>query len=145
LEQLEEHMENVFSRESGFVELGAAPDVDLKDASIFDLITALNDALGRVEEESLQEIFAEQFTVSDKVNYITESLKVAKRLSVTDLFSGMVSRQEIVCMFLAVLELMKSNQIAAVQEGAFGQIVVESREPLKVNEVEDKRGVSDEP
>ena len=145
LEHLEEHMENVFSRESGFVELGAAPDVDLKDASIFDLITALNDALGRVEEESLQEIFAEQFTVSEKVNYITETLKVAKRLSVSDLFGGMVSRQEIVCMFLAVLELMKSNQIAAVQEGVFGQIVVEPRQPSKVNGVEDERGVSDEP
>ena len=65
-------------------------------------------------------------------------LKVAKRLSVTDLFGGMVSRQEIVCMFLAVLELMKSNQIVAVQEGVFGQIVVEPRQPPKVNRVEDE-------
>ena len=131
-------MENVFSRESGFVELGAAPDVDLSDASIFDLITALNDALGRVEDESLQEIFAEQFTVSEKVNYIRETLKVAKRLSVTDLFGGMISRQEIVCIFLAVLELMKSNQIVAVQEGVFGHILVELRQPPKVNGEDDE-------
>ena len=144
LEHLEEHMENVFSRQSGFVELGAAPDVDLKDASIFDLITALNDALGRVEEESLQEIFAEQFTVSEKVNYITETLKVAKRLSVSDLFGGMVSRQEIVCTFLAVLELMKLNRIAAVQDGVFGQIVVEARAPGVKQQESGEMGVSDE-
>ncbi|MDH3982309.1 MAG: segregation/condensation protein A, partial [Kiritimatiellaceae bacterium] len=38
LEDLEHHMENVFARESEHVELGTPPDVDLKDASIFDLI-----------------------------------------------------------------------------------------------------------
>lgn len=144
LEGLEEQMENVFSRESGFVELGAAPEVDLKDASIFDLITALNDALGRVEEESLQEIFAEEYTVGEKVSYITETLKVAKRLSITDLFGGMVSRQEIVCTFLAVLELMKLNRIAAVQEGVFGQIVVEARSPGAKEHQAEEMGVSDE-
>ena len=131
LEYLEENMENIFSREGNFVELGKTPDVDLQDASIFDLITALNDALGRVEEESLQEIFAEEFTVNEKINYIVETLKVAKQLSVTDLFCGMVSRHEIVCTFLAVLELMKSSKIVAVQKGNFGHIAIEIHQSLK--------------
>ena len=131
LEYLEENMENIFSREGNFVELGKAPDVDLQDASIFDLITALNDALGRVEEESLQEIFAEEFTVNEKINYIVETLKVAKQLSITDLFCGMVSRHEIVCTFLAVLELMKSSKIVAVQKGNFGNIAIEIHQSLE--------------
>ena len=131
LEYLEENMENIFSREGNFVELGKAPDVDLQDASIFDLITALNDALGRVEEESLQEIFAEEFTVNEKINYIVETLKIAKQLSVTDLFCGMVSRHEIVCTFLAVLELMKSSKIVAVQKGNFGHIAIEIHQSLE--------------
>ncbi len=129
LEVLELHQENVFGRESDHVELGAPPDVDLKDASIFDLITALNDALGKVKEENLHEIFAEEFTVSQKVSYIVENLKIAKRICITDLFCGMQSRQEIVCTFLAVLELIKLNKIAAVQDSHFGEIVVEPREP----------------
>jgi len=129
LEDLEVHMENVFSRESEHVELGAAPEVDLRDASIFDLISSLNDALGRVQEEDLQEIFAEEYTVGQKVSYIVENLKVVKRLSITDLFTGMRSRQEIICTFLAVLELIKLNRIAAVQDAHFGHIVVEPREP----------------
>ena len=129
LEELEMHMENVFGRESEHVELGAPPDVDLRDASIFDLISSLNEALGRVKEEDLQEIFAEEYTVSQKVTYIVENLRIVKRLSITDLFTGMVSRQEIVCTFLAVLELIKLNRIAAVQDDHFGAIVVEPREP----------------
>jgi segregation and condensation protein A len=131
LETLEVHMENVFSRESEHVELGAPPDIDMRDASIFDLITALNDALGRVQEEDLQEIFAEEYTVGQKITYIVENLKVVKRMCITDLFGGMVSRQEIVCTFLAVLELIKINRIAAVQDSHFGDIMVEGREPEK--------------
>lgn len=138
LERLEAEMENVFSRQSNYVELGAAPEIDLQDASIFDLISALNEALGRVEDESLEEIFAEEYTVGAKVTYITETLKVAKRLCITDLFTGMTSRQEIICTFLAVLELMKLNRIAAVQQGNFGEIVVEPCEskPLELLEEE---------
>ncbi len=131
LEDLELHMENVFGRESEHVELGTPPDVDLRDASIFDLISSLNDALGRVQEEDLQEIFAEEYTVSQKITYIVENLKRMKRLSITDLFTGMKSRQEIICTFLAVLELIKLNRIAAVQEDHFGTIMVEPREPEK--------------
>ena len=131
LELLEMHMENVFGRESEHVELGAPPEVDLRDASIFDLISSLNEALDRVQEESLEEIFAEEFTVSQKVTYIVETIKAVRRLCITDLFLGMKSRQEIVCTFLAVLELMKLNRIAAVQDDQFGDIYVEHREPEK--------------
>lgn len=129
LEDLELHMENVFGRESDHVELGAAPDIDMRDASIFDLIASLNEALGRVQEEDLQEIFAEEYTVSQKVTYIVENLKIASRICISDLFGGMTSRQEIVCTFLAVLELMKLGKIACVQDDRFGDIVVEPREP----------------
>jgi len=132
LEELAIYQENVFGRESEHVDLGAPPEVDLCDASIFDLISSLNDALGRVQDEDLQEIFAEEYTVSQKVTYIVENLKIAKRLSVTDLFSGMNSRQEIICTFLAVLELIKLNRIAAVQDAHFGEIMVEPCEPEKI-------------
>ncbi len=129
LEVLEMRMENVFGRESEHVELGAPPEVDLRDASIFDLISALNEALGRVQQEDLQEIFGEQYTVSQKVTFIVETLKVTRRLCISDLFTGMVSRLEIVCTFLAVLELIKLNRIAAVQDRHFGAIMVEPRDP----------------
>ena len=131
LEDLELHMENVFGRESEHVELGAPPEVDLRDASIFDLISSLNEALGRVQEEDLQEIFAEEYTVSQKVTYIVETIKATKRLCISDLFMGMKSRQEIVCTFLAVLELIKLNRIGVVQDDHFGNIVVDQREPEK--------------
>jgi segregation and condensation protein A len=131
LQELEEQMENVFGRTSEHVDLGAPPEIDMRDASIFDLISALNDALGRVQEEDLQEIFAEEYTVGQKVTYIVETIKTTRRLCVTDLFAGMRSRQEIVCTFLAMLELIKLNRIAAVQDDHFGAIMIEANETEK--------------
>ncbi len=125
LGHLEEVQENVFSREGEHVELGARPEIGMSDVSIFDLISALNQALDRAPKEELNEIFAEQFTVSEKVDYLLETTRNGKPLTLGRLFRGMRSRQEIVCTFLAVLELMKLNRLAARQDNHFGEIVIE--------------------
>ena len=122
LGSLEEQQENIFLRPEGDVELGAQPDVSLEDVSIFDLIAAFNEALSKVQKEELREIFAERFTVGEKIDYLMERLEKTERLSLTALFADMTSRHEVVCTFLAVLELMKLRQIRATQETAYGAI-----------------------
>lgn len=128
LGQLEEIQENVFSREGEHVELGARPEIGMSDVSIFDLISALNQALDRVPREELNEIFAEQYTVSEKVDYLLELTRNGKPLTLGRLFRGMRSRHEIVCTFLAVLELIKLNRLAARQDNHFDEIVIEQVE-----------------
>ncbi len=128
LGHLEEVQENVFGREGEHVELGIRPDVGMSDVSIFDLISALNQALDRVPKEELNEIFAEQYTVSEKVDYLLELTKNGKPLTLGRLFRGMRSRHEIVCTFLAVLELIKLNRLAARQDNHFDEIVIEQVE-----------------
>ncbi len=128
LGHLEEVQENVFLREGEHVELGARPEIGMQDVSIFDLISALNQALDRVPREELNEIFAEQYTVSEKVDYLLEATKNGKPLTLGRLFRGMRSRHEIVCTFLAVLELIKLNRLAARQDNHFDEIVIEQVE-----------------
>jgi len=125
LEGLEEEQENVFSREGEHVELGLQPEVGLSEVGIFDLISALNQALGRAPEEELGEIFSEQFTVGDKVDHLLALTSNGKTISLSRLFLGMRSRQEIVCTFLAVLELIKLNRLTARQDNPFEEIVIE--------------------
>jgi segregation and condensation protein A len=141
LGQLEEIQENVFSREGEHVELGLRPEVGMSDVSIFDLISALNQALGRVAKEELQEIFAEQFTVSDKVDWLLNETRSGRPLTLGRLFRGMRSRQEIVCTFLAVLELMKLNRLTARQEDHFGEIVIEQIEENGTESMDGEDGV----
>ena len=128
LEVLEEEQENVFGREGEHVELGSRPDVGMQDVGIFDLIRALNEALERVPEEELQEIFAEEYTVGDKIDDLLRRTDNGQKISLGRLFVGMRSRQEIVCTFLAVLELIKLNRLAARQDSHFEEIVIEQVE-----------------
>jgi len=128
LEALEEQQENVFSREGEHVELGFQPDVGMSDVGIFDLISALNQALDRAPDEELQEIFAEQFTVAEKVDALLKMTGNGRSISLGRIFMGMRSRQEIVCTFLAVLELIKLNRLAARQDSHFEEIVIEQVE-----------------
>ena len=131
LEYLEEEQENIFSREGEHVELGLHPDVGMSDVGIFDLISALNQALDRAPDEELQEIFAEQFTVAEKVDSLLELTRSGKTISLGRIFRGMRSRQEIVCTFLAVLELIKLNRLAARQDSHFEEIVIEQTGELE--------------
>jgi segregation and condensation protein A len=122
LQDLEEQQENIFMRSGDGVELGKQPDVSLQDVSIFDLIAAFNEALSKVQKEELREIFAERYTVGEKIDDLLEKIKTRERLSLTALFADMTSRHEVVCTFLAVLELIRLKQIRATQSEAYGPI-----------------------
>lgn len=134
LERLEEAQQNVFFPEGDHVELGREPGLSLRDVSIFDLLSSFSEILKRSEQEELTEIFAERYTVADKVDYLmTEVVRKGKTPSLHGLFQGMRSRSEMVCTFLAILELIRLKQIRAVQEGeGFEDILImkaEEEEP----------------
>ncbi len=124
LEGLEDERDGIFGREGANVALEARPDMALRDVSLFDLLSVFNDALKKISQEDLKEIFAERFTVADKIEAITQRLQREDRLSFASLFTELSSRHEIVCTFLAVLELIRLRQIRAVQDHAFGEIQV---------------------
>ena len=128
LEGMEEQRENVFAREGGSVQLDDPGDIEMQDVSIFDLITAFNEALRHVREENLTEIFADRFTVAEKTDQLVALLGAEPAVSLTALFQGMTSRGEMVCTFLALLELIKLRQVRARQAGAFGEIVLTRHE-----------------
>jgi len=127
LEQLERRQSDVFTRHD-VVESGAtvpAGPPALEDVSIFDLLGAFQAALKRIGgDEDLREIFAERYTVGEKIDQLLELLREHGEISVTGLFEQMRSRHEIVVTFLAVLELIRLQQVEAVQSGAFGEIVI---------------------
>jgi segregation and condensation protein A len=124
LEGLEQRQQDVFVRGSDVAKLGPESDVSLRDVSIFDLITAFNEALKKVKTEELREIFSERYTVAEKIDTLVNLMRSSDRVTFSSLFEGAVSRHEIVCTFLAVLELIRLKQIMARQDGAFGEILI---------------------
>ncbi len=124
LEECEFVQENIFGRNGEGVQLGPEMELAMQDVNIFDLISAFNEALSKVEREDLKEIFSERFTVADKIELIVSTLERTEKMAFSSLFSGMVSRGEIVCTFLALLELIRLKQVQARQDSVFGEIVI---------------------
>ena len=128
LEALELRREDIFGRDGAEAVLGQEPDVALHDVGLFDLISAFSDALKKVKSEELREIFAERFTVAEKIELLGDRLRREKRFSISRMFEGMRSRNEIACTFLALLELIRLNQARAVQRETYGEIFIERAE-----------------
>lgn len=129
LHHLQAHQENVFElgKETVNVEEDG-PGVTMQDVNLFDLIAAFQHILARAPEEDFGEIHGERFTVGDKIDTILNLLKAEKSIAFTQLFGEMASRGEIICSFLALLELLKLNQVQAIQDESFGQIMLHAVE-----------------
>jgi segregation and condensation protein A len=128
LHEIELQREGVFGRSGEGVNIPVSSDVVLSDVGLFDLISAFNEALHRVEKENLREIFAEHFTVAEKIDEVRDMLIKQARVSISGIFRQMNSRNEIVCTFLAVLELIRTGLIRLEQERVFGEIWIENQE-----------------
>ncbi|MBF0478583.1 MAG: segregation/condensation protein A [Candidatus Omnitrophica bacterium] len=94
------------------------------DTNLFDLISALSEALKKIPEDLVHEIMKEEYTVESKVQYITETLLDQERMYLNELFGHCRSKMEIVVTFLAILELIRLKQIKAVQKRAFENIEI---------------------
>jgi segregation and condensation protein A len=116
--------ERIFTRDGSSSAVIDAP-LPLHEVGIFQLIHAFQEVIKRVEaREDLQEIFGERFSVSDKIEKILERVGNGTPVRFSELFGQIVSRLEIVVTFLALLELIRLNQVRALQPKMFDEIEI---------------------
>ena len=116
--------ERIFIRDGDGSAVTDAP-LPLHEVGIFQLIHAFQEVIKRVEaREDLQEIFGERFSVSDKIEKILERVSNGTPVRFSELFGQIVSRVEIVVTFLALLELIRLNQVRALQPKMFDEIEI---------------------
>lgn len=121
-------------QENSFPRLPVRPDMPAPaaraEASIFDLINAVNEVLKRVSQRpDLREIFEDKWSVSEKIETILKLISEKTTLYFTELFDGASSRPEVVCAFLALLELIRLKQLVCVQSQDFGLIEITKAPP----------------
>ncbi len=86
--------------------------------SMFDLVWAFQKVLRSLEERSKVGRFEdEKFTVGQKIEFLLDRIVTGEEILFEDLFRSVSSRGEVVVTFLALLELIRLGQLAAVQEG----------------------------
>ena len=126
LQRLEIERQNVYTRRPGSIPIDPLPMGNRLEASIFDLVGAVNELLRRVAEREAarSEIVEDRWSISEKIVAIGERLGRADRLKFSGLFNGVRSRGEVVATFLALLELIRLKRIMATQGNSFGEIEI---------------------
>ena len=102
--------------------------------SMFDLVWAFQKILRNVEDRARAGRFQdEEFTVGQKIEFLLDRMTPGEEVFFEDLFRTASSRGEVVVTFLALLELIRLQQLAAWQEGPLMPIRIR-RAPEPVSE-----------
>jgi segregation and condensation protein A len=125
LQTLETRQEGVFPRVPGKLEFAEEAPVTKPGVSVFDLLNAVNVVLQRFQKrDPTREIFEDKWTVSEKIEYIVRSLTTRDTVRFSELFEDAMSRSEVVCTFLALLELIRLKQLVCAQGSEFSEIEI---------------------
>lgn len=91
--------------------------------TIFDLVKTFQGVLERAKTRPVYEIGKEDVSVPDMIRFLRHQLTRSRRtLSATDLFEKQRSRRAMICLFLAILELVRRQNVELTQSEAFGDI-----------------------
>jgi len=122
--------ENVWSNPQikNFVGNDADPGLDV---SLFDLVKAFGEVLERAKARPVYEVTAEEVTVSDMLAHVRnllDHLRQDKPLFILQVMEQQRTQRAMICLFLAVLELVKMQAVRIVQKDLFGEIALEKHE-----------------
>jgi segregation and condensation protein A len=94
---------------------------------IFDLVKAFSQVMERLQSRPVYEISDESVSVSDMVTHLRTLLRETKKdkpLFILQVMEQQRTRRAMICLFLAVLELVKMQAAQILQKELFGEIAI---------------------
>ncbi|MDE3195930.1 MAG: segregation/condensation protein A [Acidobacteriota bacterium] len=95
--------------------------------SLFDLVKAFGEVLERIKSRPIYEVTEEEVTVADMVDHVRSLLahtRKDKPLFILQVLEQQRSRRAMICLFLAVLEMVKMQAVQILQKDLFGEIAL---------------------
>jgi len=132
LQGLEARQENTYPRVPGKLEFVTEPTAAAKpEAGIFDLLNAVNGVLKRFADKAAatREIYEDKWTVSEKIELVRRLLAERGAVKFSELFASAANRAEVICTFLALLELIRLRQLTCLQPEPFAVIIISRAVP----------------
>ena len=96
----------------------------LASIDMFDLLTAFQEVLARLNEIPQEELKGMRWSVPDKMDFILERSRAEGQVSFSTLFTPRSPRGEVIVTFLALLELLRQHRVIVYQNDAFHEITV---------------------
>ena len=131
LQVMEERQENIYPRKPGKIEFEVEPVAAKPEVGIFDLLNAVNSILKRFADKAAatREIYEDQWSVSEKIELVRNLIHERGMIRFSELFEKAAHRAEVVCTFLALLELIRMKQLVCVQPEPFAEIEITQAPP----------------
>jgi len=108
---------------------GTEPEIA---AEVIDLVKTFQQVLERVRSRPIIQVDEETVTVGQMIEYLHRRLSLEDRpLRLKQLLNNVQSRQALVCMFLALLELVRLQAIQLRQDRLFGEILLRKHESFE--------------
>lgn len=94
-------------------------------ADVIDLVKTFQHVLDRLRNRPILQVDEETVTVAQMIDYLRRRLTVEDRpIRLKQMLRNVESRQALVCMFLALLELVRLQAIQLRQDHMFGEILL---------------------
>jgi len=123
LQFLETERERLFARSTKpALDLPPDEEEEILEVTLYDLMSAFKGVLRYFVEDNFHTIEGEGASVDEKVEYIEGRLEREGSVAWTDLFKDCRSRVELVCCFLAILEMCRMGRLRAHQHRVFEEI-----------------------
>ena len=119
-------LEDAMWSEPGIGEFAEAEDEPGLAVSVFDLISAFREILERAKVRVPLTVRREEVTVAEMIEHVRDVLTTRKGpVPLEDLAAGFVSRQALVALLLALLEMVRLHALLLRQKELFAPVTIE--------------------
>lgn len=125
---------NVYSRQAGTEKEKTSVVWEFEDVSIYDLYQAFQKVISELGAEKPAVVFGEDYTVDEKMAELRILLSEIEMFCLSQYLIQMRSRSEIIVTFLALLELVRLQELAVKQSKIHAEIWIVKTEQLDTQE-----------
>lgn len=97
-------------------------EIDLK--ILLDIFYDVLNSIPKKEVEEKEEVFERKISVEEKIIEIKKYLKKEEKLNFREILKKAKTKYEIIVSFLAILDLIKQNEIEVSQDKSFDDIII---------------------
>ena len=119
--------EDFVSKREGQRMLPFSEEGSWEHLSVWDLVKTFSSIIYSLSSERVLDLY-EEVTVNEKITLINEFLENRKEFIFFDLIKSSNSKLEIICSFIAILEMVKRRQICVYQNKLFGDVRIKKME-----------------
>jgi len=138
-EDLNQYIKNV-----PVIQLNDSMDSTLLIEAVKRLLLKMN-RFDDIRQKYFKGIKRDTYTVEDKISRVRQRLLTEEAFEFNMLFGEVITKEEVVVTFLALLELLKLKEITIQQECIFGEIMIQKRNYIEqALVVEEEDAISEE-